>query len=227
MNIIDSYYRLPLGKYIDILDICEEEMEDIERQAEINAILTGLSVDEVYRLPVAQFTAITAASHFLDEECPEPKRRIPKVYKLGDLELVASTDIAKITTAQYIDFKTFCDDRRHNLPQILSCFLIPKGMEYNEGYDITDVHQVLRDYLSVVDAMALSAFFLTRLKNWMATMLIYSKLKAKRIKDKEKRKEMLNRIQEALTNLAQNGDGWTVSAEWPRPRTNVGRLCGR
>lgn len=227
MNIIDSYSKLPLGKYMEILDLCEEEMEDIERQAEINAILADITVEEAYRLPIAVFTQITSASHFLDEECPDIKRRIPKVYKLGDWELVAKTDISRISTAQYIDFKSFCEDRRHNLPQILSCFLVPKGMEYNEGYDITEIHQLLRDHLSVVDAMTLSAFFLSRLRNLIMASLFYLDSKAKRIRDRKERKEMRARIREQLTNSMQSGDGSMQSAGYPRPLTNLGRLFGR
>lgn len=226
-NIIDSYYKLPLGKYLDILDICEQDMEDIDRQAEINAILAGITVDEAYRMPFTEFASITAASHFLDEECPNVRRGIPKSYRLAGWELVAQTDIARLSTAQYVDFKSFCEDRRHNLPQILSCFLVPKGKDYNEGYDIAEIHAVLRDHLSVVDAMTLSAFFLNRWRNLMMAMLYYLDWKTRKIKDKETRTKTRTEVRSLLTNLAQSGDGSMPSGVYPRPRTNLGRLFGR
>jgi len=227
-HIIDSYSKLPVGKYIEILDLCDDDsMEEIVRQAEINAILADMTADEVMRLPIVEFKAMTQASHFLEEECPTIRRSIPKTYNLAGTILEARLDIARISTAQYVDFKTFCFDRRHNLPQILSCFLIPKGMEYNEGYDITEVHDLIREHLSVADAMNLSAFFLTRSRNLTAVMLIYLRLMTKKVKDKERRAQMLRQIREQWTSLAQNGGGSTWCAEFPRPRTNLGRLFGR
>lgn len=227
-NVIDSYYKLPIGKYIEILDLCEDDnLEDIDRQVEINAILADITPDEALHLPLTEFEEITRISHFLDEECPESRRGIPKTYKLEGMELEAKTDIAKITTAQYIDFKNLCEDRRHHLPEILSCFLVPKGMEYDDGYDITEIHRLLREHLSVADAMTLTAFFLRRYLNLMAASLIYCRSLTRKIKDKEKRKEMRSQIKELLTSLAANGGGLTASAEYPRPRTNLGRLFGR
>ena len=48
MDIIDSFNRLPIGKYMEIQAIAKDEsLEEIERQAQILSVLTGETEDEI------------------------------------------------------------------------------------------------------------------------------------------------------------------------------------
>ena len=66
-GIIDNYRDLPLGKYEEIVRICETDMTDVDRKVAIIAVLTGLTEDEVLRLPLDQFTEYSAKSRFIDQ----------------------------------------------------------------------------------------------------------------------------------------------------------------
>ena len=206
-GIIDNYRRLPVGKYLEIVKLCDTEMDDVERRVKIIGILTGLTDDEVLNLPLTQFAEYSAAAKFLDDFCPD--NMIPGVsrsYPIGGFVLLPVTDMRKITTAQYIDFQTFSKDKEHNIVEMLSCFLVPRGHDYNEGYDILDVHNAIREELSVAEVLALLAFFF---KSWATSIrdtLSYSVRAAMMIEDKETRTKMLNRIRE-FRNSMKNGDG--------------------
>ena len=46
MKIIDTYDKLPLGIYIDIMALCEDkDLEEDDRQLQIIALLTGETED--------------------------------------------------------------------------------------------------------------------------------------------------------------------------------------
>ena len=45
-----------------------------------------------------------------------------------------------------------------NYPQIMACFMVPKGKKYGE-YDIDDVVKELNEYFSIVDAETIMFFF--------------------------------------------------------------------
>ena len=157
---IDNYRDLPVGKYEDIVRLCNEDMTDVDRKVAILAILTGKTEDEILHLPLPTFTEYSAKSRFLEHECPE--NLIPgvsKAYHLGGFVLLPVTDIRKITAAQYIDFQTFSAEKETRMVEMLSCFLVPRGMDYNEGYDVLEVHQAIRDEMSVAEMLALLAFF--------------------------------------------------------------------
>lgn len=206
-GIIDNYRKLPVGKYMEIVDLCNTEMDDVDRRVKIVGILTGLTDDEVLNLPLTEFTEYSAKARFLDDFCPD--NLIPAVsrsYAIGGFVLLPVTDMRKITTAQYIDFQTFSKDKERNLVEMLSCFLVPRGMNYNDGYDIMDVHKAIRDELSVADVLALLAFFF---KSWATSIrdtLSSSVREVMRIEDKETREKMLNRIR-MFQHSTTVGDG--------------------
>ncbi len=206
-DFIDNYRDLPVGKYEEIVHLCREEMTDVDRRVGIIAILSGLTEDEVLRLPLDKFTEYSAKSRFIEVECPE--NMIPGVarsYQLGGMVLLPVTDIRKITAAQYIDFQTFAQDKENKFVELLSCFLIPRGCDYNDGYDVLDVHKAIRNEMSVAECLALLAFFF---KGWLRSIrniLSSSGRMVRKIKDRETRMELATRIQDLL-DLLNDGDG--------------------
>ena len=129
-----------------------------------------------------------------------------KSYPVGEFNLVPVTDMRKVTTAQYIDVLSFSKDKEHNIVEMLSCFLVPKGMDYNEGYDILDVHNAIKEEMSVAEVLALLAFFF---KSWFASIrdtLSCSVREAMKIEDKETKKTMLKKIRSLLDSKTV-GDG--------------------
>ena len=201
-DFIDNYRDLPLGKYEEIVKICDTEMSEYERRVAIVAILSGLTEDEVLRLPLPTFTDYSARSRFIEHECPD--NMIPGVsrnYPIGGFVLIPVTDIRKITAAQYIDFQTFAQDRENKTVELLSCFLIPRGCEYNEGYDVLEVHNAIREEMSVAEALALLAFFF---KGWLLSIrstLSYSARVVRKIKNPKKKAELMMKIQDLLDSL--------------------------
>ena len=121
-----------------------------------------------------------------------------------------TTDIRKMTTAQYIDFQNFSKEGEKKLIEVLSCFLIPKGKKYNEDYDILEVQKSLRDYLTIPNCLALSAFFLAKFNRSIKGMLIYSKWIAKiRLKKGKEKQEILKKIDQMMKEIP-NSDGLHV-----------------
>ena len=94
-----------------------------------------------------------------------------------------------------------------NMVELLSVILVPKGHRYNDGYDILDVQQALRDEMYVSEGAVIVGFFLTLCKRSIRDSLNYSKQEAKGIKDKKKREELLARIREQEKVLTESGDG--------------------
>jgi hypothetical protein len=207
MDIIDSYNKLSLGKYIEIQEVTKNEsLEDIDKQVQILSILTGIAEEEILHLPIQEYKELVVKSGFLDPEGIN-YHPIAKKYLVGKYELVPVTDFRKLETAQFIDFQTYAPDLDKYLVEFLSVILVPKGHRYNEGYDIMEVQQAIREEMSGSDGISLSAFFLTWCKKYVQDSLNYSRRAARRIKDKTKREEMLMKIQEQERLLETNGVG--------------------
>ena len=137
MDIIDSYNKLTLGKYMEIQEVSRNEsLEDIDKQVQILSILTGMAEEEILHLPIQDYKELVAKSGFLDPENIN-YHPVAKKYLLGKFELIPCRDFRKIETCQYIDFQTYAPDLDKYLVEFLSVILVPRGHRYNEGYGVT------------------------------------------------------------------------------------------
>ena len=210
---ITTFADLTLGAMLRLYAI-PDDMDALDRQVAILAILSNQTEDEILALPLAEYSRRVAASRFLDRDLPQ---RLPqRSYKCGPFTLVPVKDFKKITTAQFVDFKTFTDqaggDERKLSAltvELLSCMLTPEGRDYCDGYDPIDVQAAIRDHLRADDAVALSAFFLARWMRLSRRILASSRRIARRNKmtDTLAKIRELTRSRKALTSTRPAGGG--------------------
>lgn len=210
---IDSYDKLPIGKYLDILAI-DKELPDLEYKTEVVAILNGTTVEAVLDQPLTVTRDQMQAADFLLQPMPRHDgKKVASSYKLGGLTLIPCTNVRNWNTAQYIDYQTYAKNTSPKvIPELLSCVLVPKACAYNSGYDITAVHQAIRDYLPVAEAQRISAFFLRKFLRYTRTILTYSLLDLKKIPKKErtaKQTELIRQTQRLVASLTAGG-GFTT-----------------
>ena len=205
IKIIDNYRNLPVGKWLEILELSRDKNIDaLEQQVKTIAILTGLTDDEVLDLPIMEYKSLAAKTMFLEKEY-EGKLQIAKSYGLNGMELIPVKDFSKITTAQYVDYQTFSKEGDMYLVQTLSTLLVPKGKKYNDGYDMDAVQQAIRDNLSVADVVSLYAFFLTKWVKSIKDSQIYLDKEIKKIPNKLMREKLMKQVQEMRSKI--NGVG--------------------
>ncbi|MCM1502191.1 MAG: hypothetical protein NC115_05940 [Bacteroidales bacterium] len=224
---ITSYKELPIGKYQRIMELCRDEsIPQFDMQMSVFAILSDIPEEELLDMPIAEFKEIASKATFLEMDMPEMNgRKAASIYRLGKWELVPSLDIRKITTAQYVDFQTFCrEDSR--TAKMLSCFLIPKGCRYNDGYDITQVHKAIEDNMSIYDAAELSAFFLRKSLRSIKDILTSSMQGMKTLPEKT-RTEMMESMMKAKKDFISVGDGLRTSMLFPNWYAVRGVLSGK
>lgn len=203
---IDNYNDLTVGKYQEIRVLLNGEVVDeYSTNIQLVSILSDMTEDEVLSLELTQYKALNQKLSFLLQD--PPKRMIANVYKIGGYELETMLAIDKMSVAQYVDYQTFVKDTDKFLVEMLSIFLIPKGHKYNEGYDIIEVQKAIRDNLSIVDAMSLSAFFLLWSQSLMKATLTSLTKKAKKMKKQMKNPMEIQKMEEAIANLENAGVG--------------------
>lgn len=208
IKIIDNYRNLPIGKYLEILSLSQDESVDaLEQQVKTISILTGLTDDDVLALPITKYKELAGKTKFL-ENGYDGKLQVAKSYGLGGMELIPVKDFAKITTAQYVDFQNLSKEGDQYLVETLSTLLIPKGKKYMDGYEIEDVRQAIRENLSVADVLSLSAFFLTKFVKSIKDFQTYSIKEIQKIPNREMSQKLMKQMQEAMEiHFKTNGDG--------------------
>lgn len=208
---IDSYDALPLGIYERINDIGTSDENELTLEA--LAVLAGTTVDALLAMPIDDYYAIKAQGAFLLLQ-PEPKPIRPR-YDCGGFALVPVRRDRDITTAQWIDFQEWCKQEGEHEPETLSCFLVPEGRKYGEGYDIADVISAIREHMSVADAASLDAFFFRLSILSMAASL---RSLERRMSPRERATTTARRLRRALRDLRRSGAGsrrWTPLLSLP------------
>ena len=196
IKIIDNYRNLPIGKWLEIMELSKDENVDaLEQQVKTIAILTELTEDEVLDLPIMEYKSLAAKTMFLEKEY-DGKLQITKSYGLNGMELIPVKDFNKITTAQYVDYQTFSKEGDMYLVQTLSTLLVPKGKKYNDGYDMDAVQQAIRDNLSVADVLSLYAFFLTKWVKSIKDSQTFLDKEIRKISNKTMRERLMKQMQE-------------------------------
>ena len=232
-QIIDSYEKLPLGLYLEILKINDDPgMDDLSRQCAIISILTGLKESDVLQLPLSDYAACAACLSFLSVDVPQPRRSIGKSITIGNRKYTLAQNPAKITTAQFVDFRTYAGtwkDGIRPVAELLSSLMVPEGKRYGEGYEIEDVQTDIRENMDTITAFALCAFFLTSWRRYLKASLFSLIGPLKRLKRKGKVTEaeaLMTQWKTILTDLQQNGLGPITSWLLPHVRILRGTLSG-
>lgn len=216
---IDSYEKLTVGKYLDIKEILEDDTDELDKNVRMIAVLGDFDEEDVLEFPLQVFNRYLQATSFLMEN---PKKRVVSTsYVLGGQKLEVQLNVEKMTTAQFIDYQTFVKDD-DKIVELLSVFLIPKGKKYNKEYDILDVQKLIRENLSILDAISMSAFFLEWCQALSQVTITSLTKKMKKMMRKEKDMEKKKMMQEAITNLERSGDGLVWLTEYQRQSENLG-----
>lgn len=229
MDMIDNYRSLPIGRY---LDICREgarqDIDAVERQARVIAILTGRHPEDILNLPIAEYRELSERSAFLSAEPEHVGGRAAQVYRVGDWELVPVADARKITVAQYVDFQTFCTEPEH-IVELLSVLMVPRGCAYNQGYDVAEVQAAIREGMSVEEVLRVSAFFLRRFVGLIQDSLSFSEREAERMPEpaRTETRERLMKVRAIWRRLTGSGDGSPTSTRSAGRAGAAGRRSGR
>lgn len=209
--IIDSWNKVTIDKYLDIKAIVDNCENENEIKIELLSLLTDIDVDDLLDMPLVRFNHLLQNIGFIYNDVPNTQ--VATKYVLGGMKFNVMVNIKDMTTAQFLDYQTFVEDIDNNLVQLLSIFLIPDGYKYNDGYDIIEIQGIIRENLSIVDAKALSAFFLKWYESLLKATVHYLTKKMKKIARKEKNEELAAQMKEVIMNLEKSGDGLDLLIE--------------
>ena len=191
---------MPLCIYDKIMDLVQGKDENADLQ--IVALLSGKTADELLALPLGEYAKLRDDAAFLYNE---PKaHKVQKEYALGGWVLCPTDDLRKLTTAQYVDYKEYIKQEKVTPSHLLSVLLVPKGMKYNEGYDVVELQGAL-EWMCILGVFALVDFFTQRLRNLMLASLTSSARMASKIADRTERRKMRRKIMAARLSLLAGG----------------------
>lgn len=205
---ITSYKELTINQYLGLKDLMADEVgDDLSAQARLIAYLDNKTEDEVLNLSLPEYHKLVQQTSFL-MNLPEPSKKAPGTIKVGNYKLKAVTEIAQMTTAQYIDCQNLLSmpDKEKYLASLVACFYVPAGKKYNQDYDLDEVTKLIGDNVSVQDALDVCFFFQKKYISSISDSLRYLEFKTKWMMRKEKDETTKTKMKEALALIRNYRD---------------------
>lgn len=189
------------------------EIDLLNKQIAILSVLCDVDEDTIADLHTSEFSRLVNETNFLNEP---PKKNVIDKITLNGKKYEIFLSISDMTMSQYIDFQTLFPKRDKEFKRILSIFVIPKGCNYNEGYDIEQVIKDIGEYMPITDANNIMFFFALAYQSLTKVMLTSLVKEMKKMKKKEKDQAKVEQMQLAIDqvmtakHLVENGDGFIM-----------------
>lgn len=189
------------------------EVDLLNKQIAILSVLCDVDEDTIADLHTSEFSRLVNETNFLNET---PKKNVIDKITLNGKKYEIFLSISDMTMSQYIDFQTLFPKRDKEFKRILSIFVIPKGCNYNEGYDIEQVIKDIGEYMPITDANNIMFFFALAYQSLTKVMLTSLVKEMKKMKKKEKDQAKVEQMQLAIDqvmtakHLVENGDGFIM-----------------
>lgn len=191
ISLKNSWSSITYSEFEELTQILAADIPEDYKVVNLLSILSGLTTAEIESLPIRKIQSLLPYLDFLKTPPQETKHK--DVYEVNGRKYILQAYIPAITTAQYLDYSNYMKEDK-DIIKLASCFLVPEGHEYNDGYNIEQVWLDIND-MYFMDVKAI-AFFL--LNQYAALQLIsIDSLKTSMKKMKIKKKQ----IKEAVAPL--------------------------
>lgn len=176
-----------------------QEVMKIEDETDrVIALAETIIGPEVTELSITEFNKAVAQLSFLKEEVPY-KEVAPKKVVLNGRKYYTDCLLGNITTAQYVDFQNHL--KTQDTSKILSCFVIPEGHKYNDGYDMEQVFEDIKG-MPIPTALSMSFFFARQFSVFMRIFQRYSTKKIQDLNLPKETKKNLSTVVEKSVDMA-------------------------
>lgn len=192
-----SYSEMPLRVFNQLTGLSSSN--DIEMEISILSILNECSEDDILNLTLTDYQELRKQAQYI-ADIPKSKVKIPDKLVIKKHKYRICKDLKQITTAQYIDYHTYLKNDDKKYEYLLSCFIIPEGKIYNEGYDIDEVINDILE-LDVVNVLNICFFFLNLYLTSTRVLVYYWESRLKKMIRKEKNQEMKKKMKQTLNQI--------------------------
>ena len=204
ITIKNNWEELTLNEVTTISSILSADVPEEMKTIEVIAVLTGKDRNEIENLPIFTFRKLANHLDFLNNP-PEQAQLHKDYYEVNGRRYILQADIPTITAAQYIDYCNFSKEEPIDQRHLISCFLIPVGHSYNDGYNINQVWDDMGDLL-FIDFQAIAFFLRRQYGLFTIVTLDYLDREAKKMKHLKKRerkslRDQLHQLQNMVYSL--------------------------
>ena len=182
----------------------QDLLQEIDEYTTLNIIDVLYDVDSADMPAMEVMNKYAHSLDFLMTTIPT-NEKLKETYTINQREYNSNINLTQMTTAQFVDYQNYSKDNPVDISKCLSVFIIPKGHTYNDGYDLKQVQEDIKD-LDMVTINTLAFFFKKLYILLLETTLLCLTQDMKKMNiPTEKKEEILNQLKQIdLASLASS-----------------------
>lgn len=182
----------------------QDLLQEIDEYTTLNIIDVIYGVDSADMPAMEVMNKYAHSLDFLMTTIPT-NEKLKETYTINQREYNSNINLTQMTTAQFVDYQNYSKENPVDISKCLSVFIIPKGHTYNDGYDLKQVQDDIKD-LDMVTINTLAFFFK---KSYILlleiTLLCLTQDMKKMNIPTEKKEEIMNQLKQIdLASLASS-----------------------
>ena len=182
----------------------QDLLQEIDEYTTLNLIDVLYDVDSANMPAMEVMNKYAHSLDFLTTTIPT-NEKLKETYTINQREYNSNINLTQMTTAQFVDYQNYTKENPVDISKCLSVFIIPKGHTYNDGYDLKQVQDDIKD-LDMVTINTL-AFFFKKLYILLleTTLLCLTQETTQMNIPTQKKEEILNQLKQIdLASLASS-----------------------
>ena len=182
----------------------QDLLQEIDEYTTLNIIDVLYDVDSANMPAMELMNKYAHSLDFLTTTIPT-NEKLKENYTINQREYNSNINLTQMTTAQFVDYQNYSKENPVDISKCLSVFIIPKGHTYNDGYDLKQVQDDIKD-LDMVTINTLAFFFKKLFVLLLEITLLCLTQDTKKMQiPTEKKEEILNQLKQIdLASLASS-----------------------
>ena len=182
----------------------QDLLQEIDEYTTLNIIDVLYDVDSADMPAMEVMNKYAHSLDFLMTTIPT-NEKLKDTYTINQREYNSNINLTQMTTAQFVDYQNYSKENPVDISKCLSVFIIPKGHTYNDGYDLKQVQDDIKD-LDMVTINTLAFFFKKSFVLLLETTLLCLTQDTKKMNiPTQKKEEILNQLKQIdLASLASS-----------------------
>lgn len=189
-----DWKNISIKKYLKIEELLQDPLTlDDEKMILIANVIYDQDVTE---LNLPEYAQKINALKFINT--PPEKEKLSSNYTVNGVKYKTNANLEVIQANQFIDFQNYA--KKKDIIGCISCFFIPEGHKYNDGYDMLKVKEDIGE-LPITVANSLAFFFI---KQYAILLILSSRYSLQQMKEMGLKEEKLKEMADSLTTLGMS-----------------------
>lgn len=207
---ITGYHELPIGRWMAAQQAARNGNAPLDGYLALVDAIYGVHSED---LPITVVSQLIRSLDWLN--VPYAPKAVKPYYDIDGIRYTPRLNVAKWSTAQYIDYVSVGEDADH-IDRRLAIVLLPEGEKYSNT-TIEARAKVFREHLTIDVAMDIARFFFRQFAASQVAILIYLEAAIKKSIRRTKKEARIPMIRQLATirqlrRLQKNGAGlpWSI-----------------